>query len=74
MSTETHRHRFSPRTRRALERTAARVADGKVRDSAILPEILAEQSSTARQLLVRLGVDPDQLLHTDEQHRGEPGG
>lgn len=59
-------NRFSTRTRKVLERAMARTEDGTVRDSTVLPEILAEQTSSARQLLKRLGVDPDQLLRSQQ--------
>lgn len=72
LMTETKADRFSPRTRQALERAATGDADGKVRDAALLPEILAEQTSSARQLLSHLGVDPDKLLEGDQPSAPEP--
>jgi hypothetical protein len=59
---ETNVRRFSPRTIRALERAVGRAAEGPIPDAAILAELIAEQTSTARQLLVRFGIDPDRLL------------
>lgn len=64
---ETDVRRFSPRTIRALERAVGRAATGPIPDAAILTELIAEPTSTARQLLVRFGIDPDRLL--DETDR-----
>jgi ATP-dependent Clp protease ATP-binding subunit ClpA len=61
---ETKVNRFSSRTRQALERATKRADNGKIHEATILPEILAEQTSSARQLLKHLGVDADQLLRS----------
>lgn len=64
--TETRANRFSPRTRQALERAAERTTSGKIQDSTILPELLAEQNSSAWQVLTRLGVDPRLILRGNQ--------
>jgi hypothetical protein len=56
----TNQNRFSSRTRRALQRSTGQ-ADGQVDVAAVLREILAEPTSSARELLVTLRVDPDRL-------------
>jgi hypothetical protein len=60
--------RFSARTRHALVRAAEQAETGKVGELMILPEILADRTSSARQLLGKLGVDADRLLR-DHQNR-----
>lgn len=60
-------NRFSPRTRRALERAAADANADHVQDATVLREILLEEHSSARQLLIRLGVDPHLLLRGVEE-------
>jgi hypothetical protein len=65
LSSETRAKRFSPRTLRALERAVEQHnSGGPIADAAILAALLAEDTSTARQLLIKLGVDPDGLLNT----------
>ena len=59
---ETRANRFSPRTLRALERAVEQASSGPITDAAILAALLAEDTSTARQLLIKLGVDPNGLL------------
>jgi hypothetical protein len=54
--------RFSPRTRRVLDRAAGPTNADQIQDAAVLREILVEENSSARQLLIRLGVDPTLLL------------
>lgn len=61
---ETRAKRFSPRTLRALEGAVGKASGGPIPDAAILAALLAEETSTARQLLIKLGVDPDGLLST----------
>jgi hypothetical protein len=61
---ETRAKRFSPRTLRALESAVGKASGGPIPDTAILAALLAEETSTARQLLIKLGVDPDGLLST----------
>jgi CHAT domain-containing protein len=58
----TNQNRFSSRTRRALQRSSTGQADGQVDVAAVLREILSEPTSSARELLVTLRVDPDRLL------------
>jgi hypothetical protein len=62
---------FSPRTRRVLERAAARANTEQIRDAAVLREILRDEHSSAWRLLIRLGVDPHLLLRgVDESGTG----
>ena len=55
----TARDQLSARTQRVLTRSAA---GQPATESAVLREILAEPDSSARNLLTKLGIDPDRLL------------
>lgn len=59
-SVKMRRPQFSSRTRRALARAAGEKSR-EIDDAAVLRELLAEENSTARTLLARLGIDPDRI-------------
>jgi hypothetical protein len=73
LSRETQWNQFSPRTRRALENAVTGTETGLVGDAVILPEILGEKTSSVREFLTRLGVDPDLLLAGIREDTGETG-
>ncbi|MZD05945.1 CHAT domain-containing protein [Streptomyces sp. SID5785] len=57
------RHEFYSRTRDKLERLAAGAEDAGrlVDEESVLLELLADEDSSARRMLVELGVEPDEL-------------
>lgn len=64
LTNATSRKHFSSRTRRVLRESSAARPDAQVDASSVLREILSEQTSSARNLLTKLGIDADRLLTT----------